>query len=321
MSFSVVVSPEKRKEWEQDFFPNNARAWVQESADFAGIDLNAPVSNGWGRRLGGHTAPNINDDQDYEGKPTRDENGYSAQIFVRDITPLGERGELVVDYNETAIVWWQYAPLVPGVVTNFMNLDLTSDTNFEEGRLLGVLQEQKSIIGSMSDRAYGAGAANPISSFNYPVLTGFTPLGSPELGGALGTLLPWNSFFQNILPENADGIIVVLTTSCGQAFTYQINGPEAVLLGPGDLHDTAFDDTMKEVSLHTLVNEAVENGSFQGVPLDDKGCQYSIQVYASADMEAIYISNDPIYYTMGAILIFALTSLIFIVYDRLGTLE
>jgi hypothetical protein len=45
-----------------------------------------------------------------------------------------------------------------------------------------------------------------------------------ELVGALGILFAWERFLTNAVPEGVVGITAVLENSCGQAFTYQIDG-------------------------------------------------------------------------------------------------
>jgi hypothetical protein len=37
-----------------------------------------------------------------------------------------------------------------------------------------------------------------------------------------------------------NGMVVVLHSTCDH-YTYQLDGPEAIFLGEGDLHDTSYD--------------------------------------------------------------------------------
>lgn len=52
-------------------------------------------------------------------------------------------------------------------------------------------------------------------------------IGAPtagELVGVLGVVLPWERYLTNAVPEGVAGITAVLENSCGQAFTYLLEG-------------------------------------------------------------------------------------------------
>jgi len=127
----------------------------------------------------------------------------------------------------------------------------------------------------------------------------------------------WDTFFENVLPPNVNGMVVVLRNTCNQTFTFQINGRAVASLGEGDMHDEKYDFLRQDVSFTASINEAYGSGSCLGAPMDEQGCQYSLSVYASKELEDAYVSIMPIVYTIGTILIFLLTSALFIMYDRL----
>jgi hypothetical protein len=93
---------------------------------------------------------------------------------------------------------------------------------------------------------------HPHSFLMHPVYPYFsqdmTAYEMDDLVGFLVVMLPWDSYFANVLPESVNGIMVVLHNTCGDHCTYQLNGPEAIFLGEGDLHDTSYDCT--EVETH-----------------------------------------------------------------------
>jgi hypothetical protein len=62
-----------------------------------------------------------------------------------------------------------------------------------------------------------------------------------EVVGILAAVLPWDLFFSRLLPRGINGVYVVLENSRGEVVSYVINGPEAVFLGGGDLHQTRYD--------------------------------------------------------------------------------
>lgn len=311
VSFTVVVEAADRPKWETEFFPNTVNLWHEESKEYAAFN-NKDDNDG-----GGPGGPPY-DDREYEGKPGTTVGGFRQEIFYLGTTPLGTLGPIVSPVDEERhLVWWQAAPYIPGWAQFWMNFDLKRDPGFmPRGSLLNVLEKKLAALGPMSTSTYGAqGNDPPVSSFYYPVQTGYDAEAS--LGGALVTLLNWDSFFANILPQNINGLTVVLRNSCDQAYTFIINGPSAVYLGEGDLHDPNYEHMMDEVSFTSLINQAAAEGTYRGSLLDEDGCQYSLQVYASQDMEDAYISFLPIYYTIGAAFIFIFTSLVFVIYDRL----
>jgi hypothetical protein len=59
--------------------------------------------------------------------------------------------------------------------------------------------------------------------------------------GFLVAVIPWDRYFSNLLPGSITGMIVVLNDTCGDHFTYWIDGLTATFLGHGDLHDSKFD--------------------------------------------------------------------------------
>lgn len=300
LTFVTIVEPEDRPKWENEFIPRAVEQWFAEDALYTNQSLD-------GGRYGG--PPEV--EGEYDGKPTESKDGVYEQIVERGVTPLGERGPMIAE-NRTFVVWWQCAPFSAGYARAWVNTDVRYDSVY--GDVLSVLQRKKAAVGKTNTNSYGS-QGMPITSLYYPVLTSFGE--DARLAGGFVTLMNWDIFFINILPQSAKGLVAVLKNTCEQAFTFMINGPDVDFLGEGDLHDSAFNDMMRIVSFTELVNQGTEDGSYQGLPLDEEGCQYFLEVYASSEMEDDYISRMPIIYTVGSVLIFVFTSLVFVAYDRL----
>ena len=129
--------------------------------------------------------------------------------------------------------------------------------------------------------------------------------------------LHWRRLFDDILPPDAKGIIAVFENSCGQAFTYRIDGRYVDYVGPGDLHDERFDYLENSVSLTESFND--KNNSkvvYSGPLLSRDNCQYKLRVYPPEDTESQYLTATPVIYTVGVVLIFLFTSIVFLAYDR-----
>jgi len=102
---------------------------------------------------------------------------------------------------------------------------------------------------------------------------------------------------------------------CGEIFTYQIDGPNAVYLGYGDLHDTNYDHLERFSYFSNLRDFPSGQKSYSGLPLTTEYCPWWIRAYPSLIAEEQHTTKDPIIFTVSAVLIFLFTSLVFIVYD------
>ena len=227
---------------------------------------------------------------------------------------------------------WQISPAVP--VASLVNFNLLSHLGYRDS-LMAVLDAQIAVVGRSfefndprDEQAAGRREVfnlflqnwiqddnvyeeDPVADVHVPVYSGFEDKNNRELVALLTCVVYWRTYFVNILPENAIGVTVILENSCEQKYTYQINGPSVVYVGPGDQHDTKYDD----------MEIGTSSGAFlqvDKVARDiDGSCLYSIRVYPSQDMEALYISTGPAIYTIVLVFIFMFTSGVFVLYDCL----
>ncbi|CAB9521724.1 Receptor-type guanylate cyclase gcy [Seminavis robusta] len=226
---------------------------------------------------------------------------------------------------------WQWAPALPlWDLVNFNAIKGPSHTN----ELIAIM-DTKSVVTSRAfdfsdesdpdvfgrkpllqlilNRWKGGGndyEDGPVSDLYYPIYSSFDA-SERELVAVFDTLVYWQVYFVNVLPPNADGVIVVLENTCNQSYSYQIDGPEATYLGPGDLHDPKF--TEYEVSTGF--------GAFLGTKhanllADSHHCTYNVKVYPSQHMKDQYTTNTPVVFVIILVCVFAFTSFVFVVYDR-----
>ena len=141
----------------------------------------------------------------------------------------------------------------------------------------------------------------PASFMAAPVYDSLAP--GARLVGAVTAEIPWHSYIQNLIPEGINGIIVVVENTCGQVFTYQVNGPDVLYLGDEDLHDPAYDEY--EIESHFTAFNSVED------------CTYSFHVYPSRELEAAYETKRPVTFTIAVVVIFLEVIVVFVVYDWL----
>jgi signal transduction histidine kinase/CheY-like chemotaxis protein len=154
-----------------------------------------------------------------------------------------------------------------------------------------------------NESTIGDNSSSSNSSGSYPVV------------GLLTVYFFWRDLIRNILPPESDGMVCVLENGCNQSFTYEINGPDVVFLGPGDLHDISFSHMMRSRTFAELAQHAPNGRQYTGVPLGGKTCPYVIKIFPSVKTEAAYESTNPLVFTVCAILIFLFTSGVFLVYD------
>jgi hypothetical protein len=127
---------------------------------------------------------------------------------------------------------------------------------------------------------------------------------------------------------------VVLSNSCGQTYTYDVDGPDARYVGAGDLHNAKYDylkmstgfnvnDFNSGRNLHSLTERQTTVAS---QPSDDDTtlhndssydddvsqtssngqCVYKIEVFPSAEMEDDFSTNEPWVITAIILLAFLL---------------
>jgi len=145
-----------------------------------------------------------------------------------------------------------------------------------------------------------------------------TPSTDGSVVGILAANLYWRELLTGILPEGTGGVTAVFEIG-DRTFTYAIDGPDAIYLGRGDLHDPQFNSMALDSLLLDLSFANNEDTLYTGLPLSDESRSARIRIYPSAEMEANFVSNDPFIYSAVAILSFLFTSVLFIVYDRLRT--
>lgn len=231
------------------------------------------------------------------------------------------------------IVWWQYAPVIENRwFVNFNRLSwdgfakeadvlidrqeavLSQTWTFEPG-----LDVQSTKDFEFTSELLEVGGnkyeSDPLLFMYYPVFEHFGA-NAPTVA-IISSTVYWGTYFEDILPENANGVVCVVENSFGQAFTYQINGKEATFLGMSDLHDPEFDgmEISADYSSFSQSGLSAVASEYRGVPVDDQHISYRIRVYPSTEFKSDYITPSPLIYTSVMVTIFLLTAGIFITYD------
>lgn len=136
-----------------------------------------------------------------------------------------------------------------------------------------------------------------------------------SLVGIVGVVFFWRDLIRDILSPGTQGMVGVFESSCDQTFSHQINGPHVEYLGPGDLHDTRFGHMKRTAYLHDLEAYSTRDRDYTGLPIGNETCSYQLHLYPSAEMLKVHTTNNPLVFTIVALLIFSFTSVIFLLYD------
>lgn len=282
IAFSPLVQTDQREEWE--IYANGVQGWIQEGVEF-NKELHA----------------------EYQYEVEHLEDIYPA-IYedINDRTPdLGAGPYLPV---------WQQSPAPhdPHVIHyNLFRHDVFDRVFHGMNETLGpVLSEATSLEffygGSIRDEV-----DHPHSVLMQPVMEDFndTHHDSSHIMGAVIAVLPWDHYFENILPPEAHGIIVVMKDTCGDVFSYQVDGAHAIFLGYEDFHDPEYAH-LEESSLFA---------PFQRLNYSEAHthCEYDIHVFPTLELENDYRTNKPIYYSLLVMGVFFVTAMVFVVYDYL----
>ena len=170
---------------------------------------------------------------------------------------------------------------------------------------------------------------DPITQVVYPVFDNFNSGPLPpnadgtippprQVAGAMITTIYWRLLFDDVLPENIMGVIVVIEDGLDSIVTYQIDGSVATYMGEGDLHDPTYEDMVitRDLSEFLKERQTFERWAYTSADLDSSFTNYRIHVYPSDTMKDNYTTKDPIIYAIAIGAVFLFTSFVFILYGK-----
>lgn len=234
---------------------------------------------------------------------------------------------------------WQVSPAVPWPTSYFFNLFshpatgaaykvaiasgsvvMAAADNFQDANY-GSTTDYFKLVYTHSQYRHQIGEnykGGPSTAFAYPIFDSFDPQ-TRKVVAIASSAIYWRLNFANVLPPDASGIICVLENSFNQTMTFRVDGGEAIYLGPGDLHDAAYDDLGVSSAVHDYVKSIAspETRAFTSVGLNIDFSKYYLTVYPSKDTEILYINNEPSFITGVVVGVFLFTSCLFLAYDYL----
>jgi hypothetical protein len=184
----------------------------------------------------------------------------------------------------------------------------------------------------------------------FPVFDGYDRETSNVVGNLIA-IVPWDVFYRDILLQGSPPVIAVHENTCHQVFTFELHGHYGELLAEEDVHEEAFEDMVVRSSHSHLEDHGDYYEDLDGVNdedggttaiatttnsdartraledefydeqesrhIDNRTCSYTIAVYPTKEFQDTHITTDPILFACMVLAVFLLTSLLFVVFDRI----
>jgi hypothetical protein len=215
-----------------------------------------------------------------------------------------------VNYDLYGSVW--YEPMIPALERLRTGLfstvfDLSSGSN-----LAGSAEDHLAYHQAFSSSPLTGNESNarPHGVFNVPIFEAYQDRTS-EMVGLVSSIMAWDRYMVNLVPESITGIMVVLENTCNQSYTFMLNGTKAQYLGTGDFLNLTFEESRYNVSLGFLdsSNDAVSDWTDVG------HCIYSLQVYSTQEFKNSVSSNTAFVFTLLSAGVGLLVIITFLLYD------
>lgn len=235
-----------------------------------------------------------------------------------------EEGFVPREEQEEYWVSWSYSP--PPITDGFINWDFTSDPIYSDiidaavrlknETLFTAVKHYASADIAFSDAEHEAMHSEKMESVKdeLPHAILFHPIRAnpddmeSEVVAMIIAGIAWDNSLLNLLPKEIQGIYVVMDNTCGQAYTFLLNGPDATFLGDGDLHDASYDHMGKSLQFrpHEVHREYDSVGGH---------CVYSMHIYPSSDFEEIWDENASVIFAVVVATTFLIITMVFFIYD------
>lgn len=161
----------------------------------------------------------------------------------------------------------------------------------------------------------------PVSELYFPIHDNLnnvrTPRGMVAPVATFAVTLYWRDMIRDILPESARGIVVEVDNPCAASFTYRLDGPNPTLLGRGNLHDKSYNDLLIESPLSFLDSFRIKKSLYTGPTLNDGDCPFLFKIYPSSETAEVFMTSNPVAFSLFTMLLCGFGSIMFLVYDRL----
>ncbi|CAJ1935112.1 unnamed protein product [Cylindrotheca closterium] len=223
---------------------------------------------------------------------------------------------------------WQYYPFAiePFTQRTFTNLDVIASRQSSE--LFNLASATLNpVIGLFESLKEENGDILPLvlNQIMQPIFKNVeTTEHEKELVAILWITMEWTQYFENFFTAETDAITLLVRSSCPRyslfdqqsvseeevnVISYEINGPEATVLGEYDAHDPKY-ESLEVASI--LVDLNVDSSK---IPSGECIPKLSLHLYPTEKFEEAFYTSKRFLYAGVVIAIFAFTSLVFLLYD------
>jgi class 3 adenylate cyclase len=227
------------------------------------------------------------------------------------IYPFANETDMIQD-NDMFVPLWQIG-LVP-MNAPIVMMDLFTHPSFKR-MIVDVLETKHTILSEVVDLEFlvslstGTLEGQARSYALTPVFDTFDK--DAKVVGLLIAVLPWKSYFDDVLSEGINGLAIDVKDTCGSEFTYTLYGHQAEYEGEGSLHDPKFDYIR-------LSSDFAEHARYDGeVSSSTTHCEYTIEIYPSVEYRKSFDSHEPVLFASVVVAVFLFATLIFVVYDSM----
>lgn len=130
--------------------------------------------------------------------------------------------------------------------------------------------------------------------------------------GVLEFDLEFGPYFRAVLPPDSKHIVCVVSNTCGQTFSYAIDGASVVYRGayPVSENDDVVRRDLVRTALFTDFDVQREEAVFySGVPVNDEHCPWTLSIYPTSEFEAQYVTYSSLYFALALSVSFLLSCL------------
>ncbi len=140
----------------------------------------------------------------------------------------------------------------------------------------------------------------PISTVFVPIVDSFANDRKPV--SVLVANLRWAGYFDDILTDSAQPVRVVLSNTCQDVFTYEIQGSQAIFIGKGNLANLKYDDMAVSVDLDET--DFIIEPNTIALTLNQDLCRYTLHIYPTEEGEDFHNDAFPLIITLTVAAVF-----------------
>lgn len=336
ISLSPVVNQEQRFEWQN--YTQNGLDWLWQAQErgsqlthttrqraLEGVgslsNVDKIVQSTWN---GGHGDPQNSMWVDHNGQP------ISREIYRPHPSGLGFSSESA-ENSPFLPMWTQIPPVSTLINLNILSLTMAGSAAAEAvvtGKvtlsqvedLMAVGLSQRALLSDYftlllrdhsgeRDVQYDG---DPVATLSIPVFDSFD-IDTQGLVAVLTSEIQFQKYFSNVLPGNSGAVMAVVSNTCGDVFSYEIDGEFTTYLGKGDLHDPSL-EYMKETCKFSIFANA-STPSHHSYMFNEDFCPYTLSVYPTESFHHQHITSDPKVYAVSIAVVIIVISLISLAYD------